>query len=212
MRNALLALVVVLAACDAKPSASWVSITVLPKFTPASGGSMVLVPGTFHVDVHPVTQELYQKVMGVNPSKQKNPAAPASGVQWVDAARFCNKCSEMDGLKPCYDLKTWDCDPAADGYRLPTETEWEQACRAGGAGRFPFDDDASQLGRFAWTKGNSEGKIHPVGQKEPNAWGLQDMLGNVWQWTNDWSDPVEKKQRVLRSGAWDVDQIGRAHV
>ena len=161
-------------------------------------------PGDFFIDVHAVTQELYQKVMGVNPSKQKNPAGPASGVQWVDAVRYCNKCSEAEGLEPCYDLKTWTCKLSASGYRLPTEAEWEYACRAGGAGRFPFGDDVSQLGRTAWTKGNSEGKIHTVGQKEPNAWGLYDMLGNVWQWTNDWFDP-EQKQRTLRGGAWDTD-------
>jgi hypothetical protein len=211
LRNALLALIVVLAACDAKssaPSSSGAPAPSLKALEAASGGKLLLVPagaaGEFYIDVHPVTQELYQKVMGANPSKQKNPKAPVAGVQWVDAARFCNKCSEQDGLKPCYDLKTWDCDLTADGYRLPTEAEWEQACRAGSTGRFPFGDDASSLGRHAWTKGNSEGKVHPVGEKEPNAWGLQDMLGNVWQWTNDWAD-AEKKQRALRGGAWDTD-------
>jgi sulfatase modifying factor 1 len=203
LRKALLALVVVLSACDAATPP--VAKVALPKFSPTSGGEMVQVAGSVYVDIYPVTQELYQKVTGVNPSKQKNPASPVSGVQWVDAARYCNKCSEMDGLKPCYDLKTWDCDVAADGYRLPTESEWETACRAGGQGRFPFGDDASLLSRHAWTKANSEGKIHPVGQKEANAWGLYDMLGNVWQWTNDWADPQEKKQRVLRGGAWDTD-------
>ncbi len=209
MKNAFLALIVVLAACDKAESPKAPNSGVgMATFKPGSGGSMVLVPGvseSFHVDAHPVTQALYQQVMGVNPSKQKNPAAPVAGVQWVDAVRFCNKCSEMDGLRPSYDLKTWECDLSADGYRLPTEGEWEIACRAGGAGRFPFGDDASQLGRFAWTKANSEGKIHPVGQKEPNAWGLYDMLGNVWEWTNDWSDPQERKQRILRGGAWDTD-------
>ncbi len=205
MRNTLLAAVLLLAACDASSSPTATATKVsLPKFTPASGGDMIQAAGGLYVDVTPVTQELYQKVMGVNPSKQKNPASPVSGVQWVDAVRYCNKCSEMDGLKPCYDPKTWDCDVAADGYRLPTEAEWETACRANGQGRFPFGDDASQLNRHAWTKANSDGKIHPVAQKEPNAWGLFDMLGNVWQWTNDWAD-AEKKQRVLRGGAWDTD-------
>ena len=207
MKNLLLALVVVLAACDkAEPPKPFSSVG-MGRFSPASGGRMVEgLTGTaaFFVDVDLVTQELYQKVMGANPSKQKNPQAPVAGVQWVDAARFCNKCSEMDGLKPCYDLATWDCDLAADGYRLPTEGEWEAACRAGGTGRFPWGDDASQLSRHAWTKANSEGKLHPVGQKEPNAWELRDMLGNVWQWTNDWAD-ADKKQRVLRGGAYDTD-------
>lgn len=205
MRKTLIAAVVLLAACDASTPPPPTAVKVnLPKFTPASGGDMHQLAGGLYVDVTPVTQENYQRLMGVNPSKQKNPASPVSGVQWVDAVRYCNKCSEADGLKPCYDLKTWECDVTADGYRLPTEAEWETACRAGGQGRFPFGDDASQLSRHAWTKGNSEGKIHPVGQKEPNAWGLHDMLGNVWQWTNDWAD-AEKKQRALRGGAWDTD-------
>ncbi|MBV8881749.1 MAG: SUMF1/EgtB/PvdO family nonheme iron enzyme [Planctomycetaceae bacterium] len=204
MRPPLALLLLALAACDPKTATPVAVVPALPSFSPAAGGRMVQVAGSFFIDVDPVTQELYQKVMGVNPSKQKQPQAPVAGVQWVDAVRFCNKCSERDGLKACYDVKTWDCDLSADGYRLPTEAEWEQACRAGGTGKYPFGDDAAQLGRFAWTKANSEGKIHPVGQKEPNAWGLHDMLGNVWQWTNDWAD-AEKRQRVLRGGAWDTD-------
>ena len=210
MRNApLIAACLILAACDkAQPSTPVAKVAALPSFASASGGTLLQVPagaaGQFYIDAHPVTQEIYQKVMGVNPSKQKNPQAPVAGVQWVDAVRFCNKCSEMEGLKPAYDLKTWACDVSADGYRLPTEAEWEVACRAGSTGKYPFGDDASQLGRYAWTKSNSEGKVRPVGQKEPNAWGLYDMLGNVWQWTNDWFDQ-EQKQRALRGGAWDTD-------
>lgn len=159
MRNALLALVVALAACDASsssPAPGKMQPANLPKFEPSSGGKMVKIPaGDFYMDVTPVTQELYQKVMGVNPSKQKNPQAPVAGVQWVDAARFCNKCSEMEGLKPCYDLKTWDCDLAADGFRLPSEEEWEVACRGMMPDRIPFPGGVSQLGRYAWTKANS---------------------------------------------------------
>jgi sulfatase modifying factor 1 len=239
LRNILLAVAVVLAGCDASPGS--VSITVLPKFSPASGGSLALVPAgsftmgdatgkpeekphdvtvsPFHIDVDPVTQELYQRVMGVNPSKQKNPQAPVAGVQWVDAVRFCNKCSEMDGLKPCYDPKTWACDFEADGYRLPTEAEWEYACRAGTKTKYFFGDSASDLVGYAWVKQNSEGKVRPVGQKPANAFGLHDMHGNVWQWCNDWyaedayasspkenpRGPAEGKQRVLRGGAWDSD-------
>jgi hypothetical protein len=208
MRRFALALLL-LSACGKAPDTSVTAVaTSLPKLTSAAGGTLVQVPagaaGQFFIDAHPVTQEIYQKVMGVNPSKQKNPAAPVAGVQWVDAARFCNKCSEAEGLEPCYDLKTWSCNPSASGYRLPTEAEWEYACRAGATGRFPFGDDASQLGRHAWTKANSEGKVRPVGQKEPNAWGLYDMLGNVWEWTNDWYD-AEQKQRALRGGAWDTE-------
>ncbi|HVE42145.1 MAG TPA: SUMF1/EgtB/PvdO family nonheme iron enzyme, partial [Planctomycetota bacterium] len=206
MRNAALiaALCLSVAACDkGEPAKSPAIVAGLPTFAPPSGGQMVLIPAGLYVDVAPVTQEHYQKIMGVNPSKVKNLKAPVAAM-WTAAARFCNKCSEAEGLEPCYDLNTWTCNLSASGYRLPTEAEWEEACRAGGKGRFPFGDDASQLSRYAWTRANSEGKIRPVGHKEPNAWGLYDMLGNVWQWTNDWADG-EKKQRVLRGGAYDTD-------
>jgi len=206
LRNATLiaALCLSFAACDkGEPAKSPAIVAGLPTFAPPSGGQMVLIPAGLYVDVAPVTQEHYQKIMGVNPSKVKNLKAPVAAM-WTAAARFCNKCSEAEGLEPCYDLNTWTCNLSASGYRLPTEAEWEEACRAGGKGRFPFGDDASQLSRYAWTRANSEGKIRPVGQKEPNAWGLYDMLGNVWQWTNDWADG-EKKQRVLRGGAYDTD-------
>src|SRR6185369_13349760 len=130
LRNApLIAACLILAACDkAQPSTPVAKVAALPSFASASGGTLLQVPagaaGQFYIDAHPVTQEIYQKVMGVNPSKQKNPQAPVAGVQWVDAVRFCNKSSEMEGLKPCYDLKSWTCDVTADGYRLPTEAEW----------------------------------------------------------------------------------------
>jgi hypothetical protein len=200
------ALCLALAGCDKpQPSTPVAKVAALPSFDSSTAGRMVQVPsGQFYIDVHPVTQEQYQKVMCVNPSKQKNPQAPVAGVQWVDAVRFCNRASEMEGLKPCYDVKTWACDVSADGYRLPSEAEWEVACRAGTTTKYFFGDSASDLGRYAWTKSNSEGKVRPVGQKDPNPWGLYDMLGNVWQWTNDWFD-AEQKQRALRGGAWDTE-------
>lgn len=206
MKHALVVALLILVGCDKAPTKPSIATTVLPEFMPATGGKMRLLPGAspFYIDETPVTQELYQKVMGVNPSKQKNPQAPVAGVQWVDAVRFCNKVSEREGLLPCYDLKTWACDIQADGYRLPTEVEWEVACRAGAQTKYFFGDNPSDLGKYAWTKQNSEGKVRPVGQKEPNAWGLHDMLGNVWQWTNDWFDQ-EQKQRALRGGAWDTE-------
>ena len=171
----------------------------------------------FYLDKLPVTQELYAKVMGVNPSKRKDPRCPVERTQWTDAVRFCNKCSEQEGLAPCYNLDTWECDFAADGYRLPTEAEWEYACRAGSTSKYSFGDDEKELPKYAWLKPHSQGKPQPVGLKLPNRWGLLDMHGNVWQWCNDWySDtyykespkenprgPTVGKMRVLRGGAWD---------
>ncbi len=171
----------------------------------------------FHLDKYAVTQELYEKVMGVNPSKRKDPKNPVERTQWTDAVRFCNKCSELEGLTPCYDLTIWECNFDADGYRLPTEAEWEYACRAGSAGQYCFGDAEKDLPRYAWLKPGSQGKPHPVGRKEPNRWGLYDMHGNVWQWCHDWygetyyaespaedpHGPAAGKMRVLRGGAWD---------
>jgi formylglycine-generating enzyme required for sulfatase activity len=171
----------------------------------------------FYLDKYALTQELYEKVMGVNPSKRKDPKNPVERTQWTDAVRFCNKCSELEGLTPCYDLNTWTCNFDANGYRLPTEAEWEYACRAGASGRYCFGDSEKDLPRYAWLKPHSFGKPHPVGQKLPNDWGLFDMHGNVWQWCNDWygetyytaspaqdpRGPASGAQRVLRGGAWD---------
>ena len=206
---------------------------------PPSGGELLLIPAgeftlgqqggradeaphavsvtSFYMDRYLVTQELYQKIMGVNPSKRKGKQNPVERIQWTDAVRFCNKCSELDGLTPCYDLQTWDCRFEADGYRLPTEAEWEYACRAGSRTRYFFGDDAAKARQYAWLKPYSGGMTRPVGQKLPNAWGLHDMLGNVWEWCNDWYSegyyqesprlnprgPATGKQRALRGGAWD---------
>jgi formylglycine-generating enzyme required for sulfatase activity len=214
-------------------------VRALPVVASKTGGDLVLIPAgtftmgdssgrpdetphpvsvnSFYLDKVPVTQELYEKVMGVNPSKRKVPTNPVERTQWTDAVRFCNKCSELEGLTPCYNLDTWECNFTADGYRLPTEAEWEYACRAGSTAKYCFGDNEKDLPKYAWLKPHSEGKPQPVGRKSPNAWGLFDMHGNVWQWCNDWYSeayytdspadnprgPATGKMRVLRGGAWD---------
>jgi formylglycine-generating enzyme required for sulfatase activity len=174
---------------------------------------------SFFLDKTPVTQELYEKVMGVNPSKRKDKQSPVERTQWTDAVRFCNKCSEMDGLSPCYNLQTWECNFAADGYRLPTEAEWEYACRAGSTTKFCCGDNEADLPEYAWYKPHSIGKTQPVAQKRPNHWGLYDMHGNVWQWCNDFygenyyaesakdnpRGPSSGNERVLRGGCWATE-------
>jgi formylglycine-generating enzyme required for sulfatase activity len=170
----------------------------------------------FLMDQHEITQEIYEKVTGKNPSRRKNPQNPVEQVTWSASALFCNARSIQEGLKPCYNTNTWECDFSADGYRLPTEAEWEYACRAGTSSRFYFGDSPGELKNYAWFDSNSQSKPHPVGQRKPNAWGLYDMEGNVWEWCNDFygtkyfrespeenpRGPQKGEKRVLRGGAW----------
>jgi len=164
----------------------------------------------FFMSKYPVTQELYQVVMGNNPSyfhggSGREPATgeiqgkrPVETVTWFDAIEFCNKLSEMEGLTPVYTI-TWRT-PATgypitnasvtanwenNGYRLPTEAQWEYACRAGTETRWHFGDNGNELDNYAWVQFNSNGRTHQVGLKLPNTYGLYDMHGNVWEWCWD---------------------------
>ncbi|MEU0198581.1 MULTISPECIES: formylglycine-generating enzyme family protein [unclassified Streptomyces] len=156
----------------------------------------------FRLSAFPVTQEWYAEVTGERPSTADGDRLPVEGVSWWDAVRFCNALSRQEGLTPAYRLRsdtgTADWDTSADGYRLPTEAEWEHACRAGSTGpRY------GPLDAIAWYRGNSDDRIHPVGGRQPNAWGLHDMLGNAWDWCWDLYDPeVYGSYRVLRGGGW----------
>ena len=131
---------------------------------------------------HPVTRRLYWKLIGTDPGWPEGEAdeRPVNQVSWYDALAFCNRLSQHAGLTPCYRLDApeqtaWN--QAADGYRLPTEAEWEYACRAGSRTRYSFGDDERQLAAHAWYSASSGSEPHPVGQKEPNRWGLRDMHG-----------------------------------
>ncbi|WP_447035003.1 formylglycine-generating enzyme family protein [Streptomyces sp. DSM 118878] len=153
----------------------------------------------------PVTQALYAQVTGVRPSAAEGDALPVESVSWWDAVRFCNALSGRDGYAPAYRLSSgeegverieWDA--SADGYRLPTEAEWEHACRAGTSG-----PHYAPLDEIAWYRGNSGERIHDAGGKRPNVWGLYDMLGNTWDWCWDIYDAeVYGDYRVLRGGGW----------
>uniref|UniRef100_A0AAU2VHM5 Formylglycine-generating enzyme family protein n=1 Tax=Streptomyces sp. NBC_00008 TaxID=2903610 RepID=A0AAU2VHM5_9ACTN len=155
-----------------------------------------------------VTQDLYAQVTGERPATAQGGRLPVEGVSWLDAVRFCNALSVQAGLAPAYRVRPGAegmesaedvaRESTADGYRLPTEAEWEHACRAGTTGaRYGELDD------IAWHRGNSLERMHEVGGREPNAWGLYDMLGNVWEWCWDVYDAeVYGSYRVLRGGGW----------
>jgi formylglycine-generating enzyme required for sulfatase activity len=171
----------------------------------------------FAIDESEVTQDEYERVMGENPSKVKGGGNPVEQVRWSDAVRYCNERSRLDGLEPAYDLKTWTCRFEANGYRLPTEAEWEYAARAGSETPYSFGKSGSDLKRHAWYEANSGGKPKPVQQRRPNAWGLHDMHGNVWEWCNDFygvdyyrkspekdpRGPASGDKKVLRGGCWN---------
>jgi formylglycine-generating enzyme required for sulfatase activity len=134
-----------------------------------------------------------ERDLNPDPSSFKYPPRwdrPVERVNWYDAVEFCARLSKLTGKE----------------YRLPSEAEWEYACRAGTTTRFYFGDDANQLGDYAWYNGNSQGATHPVGQKKPNAWGLYDMSGNVWEWCEDnWHSYNDNDYRILRGGSWYDD-------
>jgi formylglycine-generating enzyme len=197
----------------------------------------------FYMGKYVVTQELYQTVMGSNPSQLSNnpeegevqEKRPVECVSWYDAIVFCNKLSVLEGLTPVYSIggttdtarwgevptsrnSTWDAAIAnwnANGYRLPTEAEWEYACRAGTTTAYNTGNTISNT--TGWYNSNGGDKTHEVGKKEPNAWGLYDMHGNVWEWVWNWygaygtgsvteaTGPATGSNRVLRGGSWGSD-------
>src|SRR5207248_2400455 len=130
-----------------------------------------------------VTQSLYAKLSQSDPSHFKESARPVEQVTWPQAALFCNVRSKAEGLELCYDENTGLCDFSKNGYRLPTEAEWEYACRAGNDSEAYWG--SSKPGDFAWFSENAGKTTHPAAQKQPNAWGLYDMMGNVAEWCND---------------------------
>jgi len=172
---------------------------------------------SFWMDRYEVVQEQFKKFQISDPSHFKDPNNPLEQINWTDATLFCNERSLAEGLEPCYDEETWECNFQANGYRLPTEAEWEYACRAGTSTNFSFGNDVRILKDHAWFAENSSEKTHLVGQKKPNPWGLYDMYGNVSEWCNDFysesyyensgqknpKGPVKGKERVLRGGAWN---------
>lgn len=158
----------------------------------------------FWIGKFEVTQDEWHRVKDSTPSRFKGSTLPVESVTWSDATDFVERLTKMErdaGRLP----QDWE-------YRLPTEAQWEYAARGGKQTTYSFGDDAKLLGDYAWYGVNSKDTTHPVGEKKPNAWGLCDMHGNVWEWCRDWyqhrlpggSDPevIKGRYRVLRDGSW----------
>ncbi len=199
-----------------KPTAEPEVVRVVPitnmVFLPAGsylrGGQEVTLSDGFWMGRYEVTQGEFEEVTGANPSHFSGDARlPVEKVSHSGAVQYCRLLSERErgaGRLPRGYL-----------YRLPTEAEWEYACRAGSTNRFSFGDDELLAVDYAWISENSEGQTHPVGEKAPNAWGLHDMHGNVWELCHDWFEvfptnavtdpmgPVTGEYRVFRGGGWD---------
>ena len=161
----------------------------------------------FHIGVYEVTQEQYEQVVGSNPSDFNGANNPVNNVSWEDAVAFCEKLSALPAEQA-----------AGRVYRLPTEAEWEYACRAGTTTAFSFGDVEHDMGKYAWFVDNSGNTTQAVGEKLPNGWGLYDMYGNVWEWCSDnravdypkgaVTDPVGPSigsSRVYRGGSFVYD-------
>ena len=171
---------------------------------------------TFYMSRYEVTQGEWHEVMRSSPSRFSGDNLPVEQVTWFDAVKYCNRRSEKDGLKPVYRINgtsvtaDWD----ANGYRLPTEAEWEYAARGGNASNGYLYAGSDNADEVAWYDDNSGDKTHPVGRKAPNELDLYDMSGNVWEWCWDWKvpyssgsqinprGPASDSYRVSRGGSW----------
>ena len=184
----------------------------------------VVLSRPFQLAQMPVTQELYEAVMWVNPSHVKAPGHPVVRVSWFDALRFCNALSELEGLPPAYHISRGARPEVAflhesTGYRLPTEAEWEYSARARQAFKYSGSESLEEVG---WAQVD---ELHTVGRKAPNPWGFYDMSGNVWEWCNDalreYQDEAELDPkgdmlaymhtpgaRVIRGGSWCFEPDG----
>lgn len=201
--------------------------------------SRVTLTRSFLIGMHEVTQEQYTQVMNLKPAHfvyEHSQKHPVEHVTWFDAVKFCNALSAATGLTPCYTdqhgstkIETSDtisCAWKANGFRLPTEAEWEYACRAGTTTRYCCGDELDQDYSWNWKnslvkyKPNSRGwGTNPVGSKKPNAWGIHDMHGSLWEWCWNWYSipratqsqeidpigPATGSVRVYRGGAWSSE-------
>jgi formylglycine-generating enzyme required for sulfatase activity len=172
---------------------------------------------SFYMGKYEVTQREWREVMGNNPSNFKGDTLPVEQVSWFEAVEYCNKRSVKEGLSPAYrgSGNSISCDWSANGYRLPTEAEWEYAAKGGNKNFLTYlYAGSNSAGAVAWYSGNSGSTTHPVGTKAANDLGIHDLSGNVWEWCWDWygnyasgaqtnpAGPSSGSNRVIRGGSW----------
>lgn len=187
-------------------------------------GSVVTI-SSFYIGKYEVTQTQYQALTGSDPSRFTGDAnRPVEGVTWYDAVSFCNALSAKEGLQPVYviDGTEVSADFTRNGWRLPTEAEWEYAARGGGAGKGHTYAGSDDIDAVAWYGGRSGAQTMPVGGKAPNELGLYDMSGNVFEWCHDWygeygkgpqadpRGPASGYLKVMRGGSWYRDAVACA--
>ncbi|MFC1573981.1 SUMF1/EgtB/PvdO family nonheme iron enzyme [Candidatus Latescibacterota bacterium] len=175
--------------------------------------SKMVMLSAFYMTSKEITNGLYNAVVNKRLATLINNSKPVVDIEWYEATRFCNLLSETESLESCYDESTWECDFSKNGYRLPTEAEWECACKAGTTTWYYSGDNEQDLDRVAWYLKNSHARVESVGGREPNNFGLYDMLGNAEEWVNDWHDdnydentvdptgPKTGDKKVIRGGS-----------
>lgn len=177
---------------------------------------------SFYMGTYEVTQDIYEEMMGSNPSHWEGKHLPVEQVSWIDAVKFANVLSRYDGLDEVYTIRgsSVSCDWSKRGYRLPTEAEWEYAARGGKHSRGYTYAGSNMVGEVAWYISNSGYKTHDVGIKKANELGLHDMSGNVWEWCWDLygiypaleqtnpRGPELDSTRVVRGGSWSYSAAG----
>jgi sulfatase modifying factor 1 len=177
---------------------------------------------SFYISKYEVTQSQWAEIMGASPTlnKGKGDKYPVYNVTWSDATDFCNNLSIKEGLTPCYSGTGAgiECDFSTNGYRLPTEAEWEYAARGGKKSQNYLYAGSNNADEAGWNSDNAEGMTHEVGLKAANELGIYDMSGNMWEWCGDWygakyyasspslnpTGPSSGIYRVLRGGGWGI--------
>ncbi len=184
------------------------SFTMGSRAYPHNTQHEITITNSFYLGRYEVLQVQFEKMIWRNPSNFNGAKNPVETVSWDEAVSFCKKLSEMPEEKA-----------AGREYRLPTEAEWEYACRATSSAAYCFGDTAESLGEYGWFVENSNHKTHPVGEKKANRWGMYDMHGNVWEWCQDRYEPFLSSTetdpkgpnrgpyRVIRGGSWEQMEV-----